>query len=85
MTLDCHRHRGYVIWLGGSPRTGWCYAVTPTAVSIGLPVASLGEEDAGKPFRTKTRALTRARARIRQIIKASPPRGGGHASTLTTS
>ena len=84
MTLDCHRHGGYVIWLGGSPGAGWCYVVTPASGSNGPAESSLGEDDVGKPFRTKTLALTRARARIRHIIEASPPRGGGRASTSAT-
>ena len=84
MTLDCHRYGGYVIWLGGSPGAGWCYVVTLAAASIGPPGASLGEDDVGKLFGTKTRALTRARARIYLTRKTSPPRGGGRASTLAT-
>jgi hypothetical protein len=82
MELDCHRHGGYVIWLSRSPGSGWCYVMTPAAASIRPPGAPLGEYDVGKPFRTKTLALTRARARIRQLTGASPPRGGGRASTL---
>ena len=84
MTLDCHRHGGYVIWLGGSLGGGWCYVVTPASGSKELAGRSPGEDDVGKPFRTKTLALTRARARIRQIIEASSPRSGGRASTPAT-
>jgi hypothetical protein len=85
MELDCHRHGGYVIWLGGSPGAGWSYVVTPTSAPIGTPGATLGANDVGRPFRTKTLALTRARARIRQItLEASPPRGGGCVSIPDT-
>ena len=77
MELDCHRHGGYVIWLGGSPSAGWSYVITPTSASIGTPGVTLGANDVGRPFRTKTLALTRARTRIRQItLDASLPRGG---------
>ncbi len=84
MTLDCRRHGDYVIWLGGSPGVGWCYVVTPTSGSNGQAGRSPGAEDVGKLFRTKTLALTRARARIRQVIAAPPPRGGRRTATPAT-
>jgi len=85
MELDCHRHGGYVIWLGGSPGAGWAYVVTLASGSNGLAGSSPGEDDVGKPFRTKTGALTRARARIRQItLDASLPLSGGCVSTPET-
>ena len=73
MTLDCHRYGGYVIWLGGSPGAGWCYVVTLAAASIGPPGASLGEDDVGKLFGTKTRALTRARASTLATLQRRTP------------
>jgi hypothetical protein len=84
MTLDCHRHGGYVIWLGGSPGAGWCYMVTLASGSNDPAGSSPGENDVGKLFRTKPLALARARARIRRLIEASPPRSGGPASTPAT-
>ncbi len=84
MHLDCHRDGEYVIWLGGSSGVGWCYVVTPASGSNRPARSSPGAEDVGRRFRTKTLALTRARIRIRQIIAASPPRGGGRASTPAT-
>ncbi len=85
MVLECQRHGGYVIWLSGSPGAGWCYVVTPAPGFDGAAKSSPGAEDVGRLFPTKTIALTRARARIRQIITAAPPRGGERASTLATS
>jgi hypothetical protein len=77
MELDGHRHGGYVIWLGGSPGAGCSYAVIPTSAPIGTPGATLGANDVGRPFRSKTLALTRARARIAQTRLDTPlPRGG---------
>jgi hypothetical protein len=83
MELDCHRHGGYVIWLGGSPGVGWSYVVTPTSAPIGTSGAYLSEDDVGRPFRTKTPAMMRARVRIQQItLEVSPQRCGGCLSIL---
>ena len=85
MELDCHRHGGYVIWLGGSPGAGWSYVMIPTAAHTDPTGSALGEDGGGRPFRTKALALTRARARIRQsTLEASPPRSGGCVVTLDT-
>ncbi len=84
MEIDCHRHDGYLIWLGGAPGSGWCYVMTPASSANGTAGSSPGAEDLGRLFRTKTLALTRARARIRQRIEASPPRGGRRSSAPTT-
>jgi hypothetical protein len=85
MELDCHRHGGYVIWLGRAASAGWSYVVTPTSEHLGTPGARLGEDAGGGPFLTKALALTRARAHIRQRSpQASPPRSGGRVTTPDT-
>ena len=66
MKLDCHRHGGCVIWLGRATGARWSYVITPTAAPLGPSNAPLGEDDVGRAFRTKTLAVARARARIRQ-------------------
>ena len=85
MELDCHRHGGYVIWLAGSPGTGWSYVVTPTSEHLRPLGAGPGEDASGGPFRTKALALTHARARIRQRrVHESQQRSEGDVSIPNT-
>lgn len=85
MELDCHRHSGYVIWLGRATGAGWWYVVTPTAAPLGPPDAPLGEDDVGRAFRTKTLAVARARARIRQTsLQESQQRSGRYLASPDT-
>jgi hypothetical protein len=85
MELDCHRHGGYVIWLGRATGAGWSYPITPTAAPLGPSDAPRGEDDVGSAFRTKTLALTRARERIRQTsVQESHQRSGGYLASPDT-
>ena len=78
MKIDCERHGRYIIWLARSLGAGWSYVITAAAAPRKAPGAKLDGSDIGRPFRTKTLALRRARARIRQAnLQASTPRGGG--------
>ena len=48
MEIDCHRHGGYVIWLGRATGAGWSYVVTPTAAPLGPPDVPRGEDESGE-------------------------------------
>ncbi len=81
MEIDCYRHGSYVIWLARSLGAGWSYVITSAAL-LEAPGAGVRGSDIGRSFRTKTLALRRARARIRQAgSQISPPRGGGYFTT----